>query len=507
MKVLSARPQRHSGAVRLLVCLALALLLCTAHVLGNRAFVLACLAGFLFVSAKAAYEGAGIDVLLFFLPWSPLLKQQVGEISFFTIALTLACVIALVKRQFRVKPHQLYIPALLFIVTLTAKLVEGNSVDRSYLLFIVTLALFPCFAENDSSGRASFKSTCLYFSAGAISAALSAQLVAGYSNIAQFINVDSWAHVTRLSGYYGDANFYSAQIAACMGGLLLILAKEESLRWRVGSIGLLIVLLYCGMLSASKSFVIVGACEFGIWVALLFGCRATRRRGLSLLLAAAVVVLFAFSTSAFQSLISIIDNRFSYAASLSELTTGRSDVWVNYLWLLSHDPSLALFGEGYTNVTLEVLRGKASHNTLIQCVFQLGLIGSPLLIAWFSQVLKGLLPYRLCGLNGWAALLMVVGVFMPWFGLDYLFFDELFLLPVFAACGICYFTDAVPVNCVNDVGCASHAGCASQVGCASRVSHASCANCVSCANHAGRVVHASRARENAKATALASELA
>ena len=32
----------------------------------------------------------------------------------------------------------------------------------------------------------------------------------------------------------------------------------------------------------------------------------------------------------------------------------------------------------------------------------------------------------------------------PWLGLDYLFFDELFLLPSFAARGVCGFSDAPP---------------------------------------------------------------
>lgn len=429
---------------RLMLCLVLALSLCAAHTMGSQPLVLACLVGFLAISAVSSVEGLGIDVLLFFLPWSPLLKQRVGEVSLYTIALALTCLIALARRRFRVRPYQLAYPAILLSLTLLSKLFQGNAIDRGYLLFFFTLVLFPTLETSDCRRRTPFSLTCLYFSLGVISAALSAQLVASNPSIAQFINVESWAHVTRLSGYYGDANFYSAQINACIAGLLLVLIKETSAWRRAGCLGLLVTLLYCGLLSASKSFVIVCACEGGVWAAMLFRNSDNGRRNLTLLVAAAVVVLVALSTSAFQELLRILDNRFSYADSVSQITTGRSDVWLSYLDLLSRDTKLTLFGEGMTNVTLDVLRNKASHNTPIQLIFQLGILGAPVLVAWFACLLRGLLPARMRQVDGWAVALLAVGVFMPWLGLDYLFFDELFLLPSFAARGVCGFSDAPP---------------------------------------------------------------
>ena len=429
---------------RLLVCLATALLLCFAHVAGSRIMVGICLILFLIVVAQASFIGKTFDVFLFFLPWSPLLKQQVGDISFYTIALGLACAAALARRRFLVKPYQILLPAILLIVTLAAKLVQGHSVDRGYLLFMAMLVIFPSLVSDGVPCRASFEQTCLFFAAGIISAALSAQLVAGHPNIAAFINVASWAHVTRLSGYYGDANFYSSQINACIAGLLLILAKESSYLMRGVFIGLLIALLYCGLLSASKSFVIVGACELCIWIAVLFGRGARKASNLVLLIAAAAAILFFLSTVAFQHLLSILDSRFSYAASLSQVTTGRSDVWRDYLDLFTRDPKLLLLGEGYTDITLQVLRGKASHNTIIQCIFQFGIIGFPVLASWFACLVKDMLPVSLTGIGNAAKALMLVGTFLPWLGLDYLFFDEFFLLPVFVGWGIGCLSDSRP---------------------------------------------------------------
>lgn len=407
----------------------IALLLCVSHVLGSRMLILACLIAFLVAAVEASYRNMDFEILLFFLPWSPLLKQQVGDTSYFTIALVILCLFALISRRFVVQRYQILIPIILFVITLLAKIAQGHSLDRSYLLFFILLVLFPCIVSKDLTGKESLFGISLFFAAGIISAAFSAQAVAGYPNISQFINVASWSHVTRLSGYYGDANFYSAQINACIACLLIVLAQENSIGARIGTIVLLVTLLYCGLLSASKSFVIVGACEFCGWALLILQRGKKRSNGFLLLFSVVFVLLFVLSTSAFQSLLRVLDNRFSYAASLSEVTTGRTDVWLNYWHLFTHDLKVTLLGEGFSNVTLDALYGKASHNTLIQCVFQFGVIGTPFIVAWLIDLLKSTRFHVSGKVDLMTFGLMLIGVFLPWLGLDYLFFDEFFLFP------------------------------------------------------------------------------
>lgn len=92
-----------------------------------------------------------------------------------------------------------------------------------------------------------------------------------------------------------------------------------------------------------------------------------------------------------------------------------------------------LLGSGYTSVTLGT---KASHNTIIQGVFQFGLIGLPALCAWLVMTLRRASGGSGCRRN--AFLFMCVGVALPWMALDILFFDEFFLLPVYAVIGAVY---------------------------------------------------------------------
>ena len=199
----------------------------------------------------------------------------------------------------------------------------------------------------------------------------------------------------------------------------------------------MMVLIYCGMLSASKSFVIVLACLFLVWVPILL-TRDNVKRGIAILAGVACAAAVMLLSAAVQDLLRMVMSRFSNAANVSDLTTHRSQIWRMYLHDISHDPVLMLLGSGFTSVTLGT---KASHNTIIQGVFQFGLIGLPALCAWLVMTLKRTSGRSGCRRN--AFLLMCVGVVLPWMALDILFFDEFFLLPVYAVIGAVY---AAPGN-------------------------------------------------------------
>ena len=125
-----------------------------------------------------------------------------------------------------------------------------------------------------------------------------------------------------------------------------------------------------------------------------------------------------------------MDDRFSYSANISQLTTGRTDLWKKYIEEFLHNAPLTLLGEGYTSVTLD---GFASHNTVIQGIFQFGIIGFPFFLTWVYLSLKStFVKYVNIKANWKFALLMCVGVVLPWMALDLLFFDEFFLLPAYA---------------------------------------------------------------------------
>ena len=429
-----AKPWERPG-VLLGGCLLACLLLVLAQTVGNGFLLLLVLIGCLLLAALACRQGLAIPVLLFFLPWSPLMKLAPGRISFYTIGLLICCALALAQDGMRLTVRQVVLAASLMALTLTAKILQTGSITNDYLMFVFMLLLFPCIAR--SCPRAtSFRCATMFFAGGIFSAAILARLVAHYPNISRYIIVESYLTVTRLSGFYGDPNFYSAHITACLAGVLVLLSRETEKRRQILLAAVSVALLYCGLLSASKTFVLTVACLFLFWLPILlergnYGSARTR-----LLFGVLCAVAFVLVSPAFRQVLQIIGARFTEGEGLAGLTTNRTALWLQYLTAFVHDIPLTLFGAGYTSVNLF---RKASHNTLIQAVYQFGILGIPLLLVWMWNMLADMFPESDKPLAGWKyTVLLCVGSFLPWMALDILQYDEFFLLPVYVLLGVAH---------------------------------------------------------------------
>lgn len=429
-----AKPWERPG-VLLGGCLLACLLLVLAQTVGNGFLLLLVLIGCLLLAALACRQGLAIPVLLFFLPWSPLMKLAPGRISFYTIGLLICCALALAQDGMRLTVRQVVLAASLMALTLTAKILQTGSITNDYLMFVFMLLLFPCVAR--SCPRAtSFRCATMFFAGGIFSAAILARLVAHYPNISRYIIVESYLTVTRLSGFYGDPNFYSAHVTACLAGVLVLLSRETEKRRQILLAAVSVALLYCGLLSASKTFVLTVACLFLFWLPILlergnYGSARTR-----LLFGVLCAVAFVLVSPAFRQVLQIIGARFTEGEGLAGLTTNRTTLWLQYLTAFVHDIPLTLFGAGYTSVNLF---RKASHNTLIQAVYQFGILGIPLLLVWMWNMLADMFPELDKPLAGWKyTVLLCVGSFLPWMALDILQYDEFFLLPVYVLLGVAH---------------------------------------------------------------------
>lgn len=427
-----ARKHHHAGWM-LLGCMVISVFLCYGQIRNSKALLAVCLLAFLGFVVLSCGRNAVFAVLLYFLPWSPLLRLDNKSVSFFTIALLAVCLVYCLKDHLSFNTYQSVLAFFLVLLTLAAKLWQGNPIRNNYLFFVCMLFLLPSVVEK--SNAVSFKEATLFFAAGVVMAALIAQQTAGLPNISKYINVHSYLSITRRSGFYGDPNFYAAHITACLAGVQLLLSREEKRVHQLALLALMVLLIYCGLLSASKSFVLTTAGLFLAWVPILLekGHRTSKFRLLLGILCAGAVIV---SSSAFEPLFEVIDERFSYAANISQLTTKRTDLWMDYLNEFAHNVSLTLLGHGYTSVTLH---GWASHNTIIQSVYQFGLLGAPLLFIWVALTLKRVRQGLKDSRSNWRyTLLMLVGVVIPWIALDILFFDEFFLLPVYVVLGSHY---------------------------------------------------------------------
>ena len=419
-----------------LFCVLVAIFIVVAQIFANTVLVLAALACFAMLVLWGSVNDMVIPVLLFFLPWAPLIKFQPGTTSIYTLAILAVLAIYVLRGGRNVNMFHLFPALLLFAETLVVKTLKDYSMNTDYIFFFACLFLFPLLAR-ERERFYDFRSITLFFSFGIIIAALISQQVLLIPTIARYIRVHAYQDLTRLAGFYGDPNFYSAHITAALGGVMILLYRSKKRSEQLLFFAIMVLLLYCGFLSVAKSFALIVVCLFALWILDILFRRGRISFKLMLLFSILVGGLFILSSTLFTDLIDMMVERFvTSEGSISKLTTGRTELWLSYINAFEKDQILFWFGEGYTGV---LINGQASHNTILQSVYQAGLLGAILLGAWFLLYVRSILKtmnVRFGNLT--SVLILLMGAMGPWMGLDMLFFYEFFLMPFYVCIGINY---------------------------------------------------------------------
>lgn len=401
-------------------------MLCLAQILGSTLLILVCLGFYMLLVAWSCSYDFTLPILLFFLPWSPLLKMEPAGHSFYTFGMVLICLISIVKKRFYFRNYQLKAGVLMLCITLLSKLLDGNFLAFDYIAFIMMIVLFPGVKEEWRERKYDFYQIVCFFALGIIIASICALLFAEYPNIRKYIKVDAYLTIIRRSGFYMDANFYTAQILAALGGILALLLQEKK-KGRLAMLGIIAMFLfYCGFLSGSKSFVIVAAAVLLLWIVAILKMRGKTGLKVLLLICLFSAVIFIATSAIFSGLIKVLLTRFASTKDLNSFTTGRIELWQDYISAILKDAKVFFLGKGFTNIKLG---GRNSHNTIIQFFFQLGLLGAAMLIYWiicfFQEAKQDRVRQEKKDLK---TAIVFVGCFAPWLAIDALFFDEFFLL-------------------------------------------------------------------------------
>lgn len=413
----------------LFACILLGLLLCGAQIVGNTILILGILGLFMVLVAWCSAYDFTLPILLFFLPWSPIMRLNPTSFSVYTFAMVLVCLVSIVKKRFSIRKYQLIAGIALLFVTLLSKLLDGNGVTFDYIAFLMMVVLFPMVREERQKQKYDFYQTAVYFSLGIIVASLCAMYFAEFANIRKFIRVDSYLTILRRCGFYGDANFYVAQILAALSGVLALTLQGMNKKQVVFLAIIALFLLYCGFLSGSKSFALTGIAILLLWIIAILKLRG--KVGLKIVLLAFIVcaVVYVATSVMFSDLVEVILTRFSSATDIDSLTTGRVELWRSYIDEIFGNVKVFFLGQGFTNVKVN---GRASHNTILQSLYQFGLLGVPFVIYWIvcfykveQQTITGTRRFNL------SVLMVLIGTFAPWMAIDVLFFDEFFLFQVY----------------------------------------------------------------------------
>lgn len=299
------------------------------------------------------------SVMAFFMPFANIIKPSVNTTSLFTY-LTIILVIKLLITCKVVKVSFFVAWGFLFVIQIMGCF--GNIpvlIKQSMILLLIYGYFNSCKRikkEFTVSLAVGLSLSCIIASFSSFIPGLSSYM----SNIKAYeISVD----VLRFTGLYSDPNYLSLTIVLALTALI-ILIKTKKISKKYMIIGS--VLIYYGLLTISKSFYIMLVAVFIFYFVLSIKKRQYIVSGIFIAVAIALVIFLINDKSV---LFDYIIRRLFYS---SDITTGRTDIWLQYVKYFISNPFKLIFGSGISAVTFTTV----AHNTYIDFLYYYGIYNS-----------------------------------------------------------------------------------------------------------------------------------
>lgn len=197
-------------------------------------------------------------------------------------------------------------------------------------------------------------------------------------NIKQYVMEKAFqygnAYLNRFSGLYADPNYYGVNIiiAAC---LLIVLFHTSKIKITAFIMDM-VALIYFAISTYSKSVFLMFIVPIGLFI---YSQYKQRHRLVCLFSMVFAILLIIVVFSGNISGLDVIFSRLQ-GNNLNELTTGRFDLWIGYFNTITTELKYILFGRG---ISYPLLNGHAAHNTYIQLIYYLGIVGT----VWLMLIL------------------------------------------------------------------------------------------------------------------------
>ena len=311
--------------------------------------------------------GTCLPVLCFLLPFANIIKLSPGQISLFTVFFAIYVLRIIFKTG---KLNRMFL--------LTAFIFAGYCLAVSGPERIVTIVTMVCgfmmLRETTESDDYDYLHVLYAFCLGIIiSSAIGA--LRDYLPIIKSFSIDASYKVgheeyaQRFVGLNVNPNYYTMDVSVAMGCLVTTMCTQKMKPIYMVLFGVLAIF---GLMSVSKSFLIVFALMVVILLLNSLRQGATTFLKISAALILAGVLILTFARESVETYI-IRLNDDANAESLSAITTGRGEIWIEYIKTMLKDFKTLFLGAGLGE-RLE----KGSHNTYIEMVYHIGLIGSAL---------------------------------------------------------------------------------------------------------------------------------
>ena len=314
--------------------------------------------------------------------FSTIFKLSPGSTSLFTYILLLLCVMLFLKRR-TIPPSWLLLAIYLVAVpVLTVQLKAFNVLKWIKLLCGLLLAYY----YFDDNAPRNDTEVFWAFIFGLLGASFTRLIDSHVFRIERFLEeIDTvgdagkeFMDVVRYAGLSNDANYYTVNLIISLC-LLIILLYERKTSLPL-FLALAAMLLYFDVSTYSKSAMLMLILPISVFV---YTVKKSGRRSLRVLLILGAAGAVAFLVITGGGAFGVVLSRLSAGeGDLSKLTTGRTTIWLWNLEFFAKHPGWFLIGKG---INAALINGRGHHNTYIECIYHLGLIGSGLLPSLLGQ--------------------------------------------------------------------------------------------------------------------------
>lgn len=325
-------------------------------------------------------------ILLFIMSFANIFKSSPTAQSFFTYLILLYVLWHIVQIRYI---NKAFILSFLFLmVYIMVQMIASVNLLRT--IKFASNILFIYFALESSDTSKNSKLFLCYILGVVLSSSIAVLNI--IPNLDDYINTkDTWLQMeqfVRFSGMYPDPNYYSVNLIISL--CLVVLLNHNKELSAVQSIVIAALLILFAGLTLSKSVFIM----LILPLALLLHSRIKRKNYFVLLCTTIAVMIIL--PQLFSGRIAIFNAtlyRISGATDIDTLTTGRSDLWQNYITYLSEHTAVLFFGRGFG---AELVGSRAAHNTYFDLLYHLGICGTAsLAIVFYTLIIIDKNPGKL----------------------------------------------------------------------------------------------------------------
>lgn len=371
-----------------------------------------------------------ISMILFFIPMASIMKFSPSDMTFLNIAIIISVGMLIVMNKRKIGSTELFIGLSFVALLLLKNLLTGFGLPLSYIRIALLLILVPqCikgYKEGEVTGEITKIAICAF--AGIVVSATVGALFVENKVLSEFIASEDSFHfgeeiISRFCGLSSDPNYFSSLILFALALQLYCVVRYNKLLYFLNAV----ILSVIGVLTYSKMFFLIMVVVWAVGIINVIRVKQPtekEKRKKKILLTISAICLAAVGVYILKSgSIDMLLSRFQ-GNDASSITTGRSDIWVEYLVAIFDSEKTLLFGATTNSLLVGI---HVTHNTFIQILWKLGLCGFMLISIWFIylyRIARG--SFRFHKGSFLNTLVILLALTLPLLALDKFFFDELY---------------------------------------------------------------------------------